>query len=269
MNDSRQLQAPVSGKMQSERRCPPLDTKKRRIPLVIGLGTMTMIGIAVGVGATLYHSEMMDFFDSTIASDSANAQDSASEVGKTAPPGSTDVGVEGQLADTAQSVVQRTMGTTGRGGSTPFVHHTEEAGIEACANLYAVLGESLTGGASYGVQSFWNKQMPNDHAIEGIVSLNYQNESYASAAAGYVFASPTDKGCAGTMVRIAPYQRTCSEIPAILPEGSTQLNDLGDVAAYQLSTGGQALLLPVGGSCAVVSIASGAQVSKPIEGVQE
>ncbi|MHB2265956.1 hypothetical protein [Aliihoeflea sp. PC F10.4] len=238
-----------------------------------GLLAIGTLGLAVGIGAGIYHGELVTIASNLFGAGSTSAQ----EAQTIAPPerpdelaqdGEVETGVAQSEGMNSPSIsdASASRGTTSRLSTNPFEQHIEQSGIQTCSALYAALGDSLTGGSSYGIQSFWNESNPDANAIEGIVGLDYQSEHYAGPAAGYVFASPNGAGCNGAMVRVASFQAPCSEIPNILPEGSTPLSDLGQVGAYRLSTGGQALLLPIGNGCAVVSVVSGVDQGNNREG---
>src|SRR5256885_272896 len=52
----------------------------------------------------------------------------------------------------------------------------------------------------------------------------------------------------------------CADIPSILPQGSKITDHLGQVEVYELGgNAGEALLLPTGKSCVVISVASAAK----------
>lgn len=139
---------------------------------------------------------------------------------------------------------------------TPFLAHTKQAGLSACSNVYPILGQLLTSGAKYNVVSEWNQQAADQHPIQGLVGLDYESQNYTGPAGGIVMAAPNGTDCEGAMVRIAPLPTACSNVPATLPEGSKIANTLGTVSVYTLAgNGGQALLVPSGESCVVVSIA--------------
>jgi hypothetical protein len=143
---------------------------------------------------------------------------------------------------------------------TPFLQHARQAGLEACSTVFPALGELLTNGSQYSVQSTWNTQEPDKHAVQALVGMDYATESYNGPAVGVVFAAPTGSACEGTMVRVAPFSMSCANIPSVLPAGSTLANDFGKVSVYALGNGGgDALLLPTGDSCIVISVASATQ----------
>ncbi|RWC47865.1 MAG: hypothetical protein EOS55_13370 [Mesorhizobium sp.] len=143
---------------------------------------------------------------------------------------------------------------------TPFLEHVKQAGVQACSTVYPVLGQILTTGTKYSVKSLWNDQAADKHAVQAFVGMDYASERYSGPAAGIVFASPTTSGCEGAMVRVAPFASPCADIPSILPQGSKITDHLGQVEVYELGgNAGEALLLPTGKSCVVISVASAAK----------
>lgn len=139
---------------------------------------------------------------------------------------------------------------------TPFLQHAKQAGLKSCSTVFPALGELLTNGSQYGVQSFWNSEAPEEHSIHALAGMSYQTSSYTGTAAGIVFAAPMNSGCEGAMIRVAPFAKACADIPAALPQGSKLTNNLGQVAVFSLGSGGEALLLPNGNSCVVISVLS-------------
>ncbi|RUU88594.1 hypothetical protein EOB59_21855 [Mesorhizobium sp. M7A.F.Ca.MR.176.00.0.0] len=143
---------------------------------------------------------------------------------------------------------------------TPFLEHVKQAGVQACSTVYPTLGQILTNGTKYSVKSLWNDQAADKHAIQAFVGMDYASERYSGPAAGIVFASPTATGCEGAMVRVAPFASPCADIASILPQGSKITDHLGQVEVYELGgNAGEALLLPTGKSCVVISLASAAK----------
>ncbi|RVD19095.1 MAG: hypothetical protein EOS73_29165 [Mesorhizobium sp.] len=143
---------------------------------------------------------------------------------------------------------------------TPFLEHVKQAGVQACSTVYPTLGQILTNGTKYSVKSLWNGQAADKHAIQAFVGMDYASERYSGPAAGIVFASPTATGCEGAMVRVAPFASPCADIASILPQGSKITDHLGQVEVYELGgNAGEALLLPTGKSCVVISLASAAK----------
>ncbi|MCF6127584.1 hypothetical protein EN904_17725 [Mesorhizobium sp. M7A.F.Ca.CA.001.07.2.1] len=143
---------------------------------------------------------------------------------------------------------------------TPFLEHVKQAGVQACSTVYPALGQILTNGTKYSVKSLWNDQAADKHAIQAFVGMDYASERYSGPAAGIVFASPTATGCEGAMVRVAPFASPCADIASILPQGSKITDHLGQVEVYELGgNAGEALLLPTGKSCVVISLASAAK----------
>lgn len=41
---------------------------------------------------------------------------------------------------------------------TPFLQHAKEAGLQSCSNIFPALGQMLTTGTTYSVQSIWNNE---------------------------------------------------------------------------------------------------------------
>ncbi len=142
---------------------------------------------------------------------------------------------------------------------TPFLQHAKQAGLQSCSTVFPVLGELLTSGTTYSVQSIWNNEAADKHVVQALVGMNYAAEGYNGPAAGVVFAAPTASACEGAMVRVAPFAATCADIPAMFPEGSKLANNLGQISVYELANnGGNAMLLPTGNNCIVISVASAA-----------
>ncbi len=140
---------------------------------------------------------------------------------------------------------------------TPFLQHAKQAGLQSCSNVFPALGQLLTNGTTYSVHSVWNNDAPDKHMVEALVGMNYATQGYSGPAAGLVFAAPTASACEGTMVRVAPFAASCADIPAQLPKGSKLANNLGQISVYELANGGgNAMLLPTGNSCVVISVAS-------------
>ena len=143
---------------------------------------------------------------------------------------------------------------------TPFLEHSRQAGLKACSTVFPVLGEMLANGAKYSVTSSWNTKAPDKHAIEALVGMDYTSNGYSGPAAGVVYAAPVGSDCEGAMIRVTPIAAPCANIPSSLPQGSKLANTLGQVAVYSLgNNGGNALLLPSGNSCVVISVASAAK----------
>jgi hypothetical protein len=140
---------------------------------------------------------------------------------------------------------------------TPFQEHISQAGIRACANLFPVLGQALTFGSTYAVNTQWNKTSPDAHSVQAVAGMSYNTPEYKEQAAGVVVASPMATGCEGTFVRVAPFQKPCKEVIATLPQGSTLAETLSGTPLYNLANdSGQALLISSGTSCVVVSMGS-------------
>jgi hypothetical protein len=160
----------------------------------------------------------------------------------------------------SQSAIAETSKADRSRPETPFLQHARQAGLKSCSTVFPVLGELLTSGAKYDVQSSWSNEAADSHAVQALVGMSYTNQTYNGPAAGVVFAAPTQSTCEGTMVRVAPFSASCTEIPSVLPQGSKLANNLGQIAVYALANnGGNALLLPTASGCVVVSVASAAR----------
>ncbi|MCO6181010.1 hypothetical protein [Ciceribacter sp. RN22] len=139
---------------------------------------------------------------------------------------------------------------------TPFQEHIAQAGIRSCAQLFPVLGKALTLGSSYAVNTQWNDSSPNSHPVQAVAGMTYDMADYKGQAAGVVFASPVGDNCEGNLVRVAPFPKPCEEMASTLPEGSSLAETLAGTPLYNLANNaGQALLIPTGASCVVVSVA--------------
>ncbi|TPJ66011.1 hypothetical protein FJ471_14385 [Mesorhizobium sp. B2-7-1] len=95
--------------------------------------------------------------------------------------------------------------------------------------------------------------------MQALVGMDYATTQYNGPAAGVIFAAPTGSACEG-MVRVVPFAKPCTSVPAMFPPNSKISDNLGQVAVYELGgNNGQALLLPSAQSCIVISVASAAQ----------
>lgn len=138
---------------------------------------------------------------------------------------------------------------------TPFLAHAKQAGLTTCSRVFPVLGQLLTNGATYNLETTWNQTQPNDHSVQALVGMSYASQTYTGPAAGIVVTSPVGSSCEGTMMRVTPMQRTCQEVVSGLLQGSRQANAVGPIAVYTLANnGGQVLLIPSDRSCVVVSV---------------
>lgn len=141
-------------------------------------------------------------------------------------------------------------------GETPFEKHASQAGVRTCAKVFAALGQALTLGTTYTEQTQWNTSSPDTHPVQAIAGMTYDLPDYKAQAAGVVFASPIGQGCEGGFVRVAPFQKTCQDIVQTLPKGSVLADNLSNSMLFNLANdGGQALLVPTGNACVVISVA--------------
>ncbi|MEX2743014.1 hypothetical protein AB3480_16920 [Rhizobium mongolense] len=157
----------------------------------------------------------------------------------------------------SQRAVAETKAAAPTPADTPFRQHARTAGLQACSNVFPGLGALLTNGSQYAVQSTWDLKTPDKHAVQALVGMNYATKVYSGAAAGVVIAAPTGSLCEGAMIRVAPFATPCADMPAMLPKGSRLTNNLVQISVYELpDNGGNAMLLPTGSGCAVISVAS-------------
>ena len=74
---------------------------------------------------------------------------------------------------------------------TPFLQHAKQAGLKTCSTVFPALGQLLTNGAKYGVQSSGTTKLADNHVVQALVGMNYATQDYSGPAAGLVFAAPT------------------------------------------------------------------------------
>ena len=167
----------------------------------------------------------------------------------------------GIVADTAQAQSQapveaKPVAADASVAKTPFQAHASQAGVHTCANLFAALGQSLTAGTTYAIQTQWDKASPDAHAVQAVAGMTYDLPDYKTQAAGVVIASPVGQTCEGSLVRVAPFLKPCQQVAQTLPKGSVVADNLSNTTLFNLAdNGGQALLVPTGNSCIVVSVA--------------
>jgi hypothetical protein len=137
----------------------------------------------------------------------------------------------------------------------PFLVRMQDAGIKTCSGIFDTLGKALTDGSSFMVQTQWAKTDPDSQPLQAVVGMNFSTQGFSGPASGVVFASPVGSGCAGNMVRIAPFPQDCQAASALLPKGSTQAAVLSGIPVFNLpQNGGQAMLMPAGQGCIAVSV---------------
>lgn len=139
-----------------------------------------------------------------------------------------------------------------------FLDHARQVGLTKCGAVYPVLGQILSSGTRYNLQTEWHNGEPDNHIVQGLVGMTYATPDYTGPAAGVVFAAPNGSACEGAMVRIVPFPNSCENMPAAIPGGTKSAN-LEQVAIYNVANnGGQVLLLPSGQSCVVISVTQAA-----------
>ncbi|KAA6129626.1 hypothetical protein [Cupriavidus cauae] len=139
-----------------------------------------------------------------------------------------------------------------------FQAQAAQLGIKSCAPLFASLGESLTRGTTYASTAQAQQGAPNDHGAHAVVGMKYDTPNYKGQAAGVIYTAPTKAGgCEGNLVRVAPFPQSCPDVVRQLPQGSTLATTLSGTPLYNLGGNqGQALLVPSGAGCVVVTVAS-------------
>lgn len=156
----------------------------------------------------------------------------------------------------AKPAEAKPMSADASANKNPFQAHVSQAGLRTCANLFATLGQALTAGSTYAIQTQWDNGSPDTHAVQAVAGMSYDLPDYKTQAAGVVFASPVGQTCEGGFVRVAPFQHSCQDVAATLPKGSLLADNLSNTMLFNLANnGGQALLVPTGNTCIVVSVA--------------
>lgn len=136
-----------------------------------------------------------------------------------------------------------------------FREQANKVGARSCADLYEALGQGLTRGSAYSVKTEADKTAPDAHLVQGVLGMTYDQPDLKGPAGGVVLAAPGQGGCEGYMVRVAPFQKPCAEVVSLLPAGSTAGEALSGVWRYQLAGNqGQALMIPSGAACVVVTL---------------
>ncbi|WP_162254666.1 hypothetical protein [Sphingomonas sp. Root241] len=141
-----------------------------------------------------------------------------------------------------------------------FQEQAGKLGARKCASLYAALGQGMTQGAAYTLKTETSKEAPDAHIVQGMVGMAYNLPDLKGPAGGILLATPMPQGCEGYMVRVAPFQKTCAEVLRLLPAGSVEEQRLSGVPQYRLGGNqGQALVIPSGSTCVVVTLTGMAQ----------
>jgi hypothetical protein len=141
-----------------------------------------------------------------------------------------------------------------------FRAQANKLGARTCANVYEALGQGLTHGAGFAVKTETNPSAPDTHIVQGVMGMTYDLPDLKGSAGGVVLAAPGAGGCEGYLVRVAPFQKPCAEVVSFLPAGSVAGQTLSGVWQYQLGGNqGQALLIPNGSSCVVMTLTGAAE----------
>lgn len=142
-----------------------------------------------------------------------------------------------------------------------FSQQAAQLRVSACTGLYATLGNAAAAGSSYAVRTEADRTAPNTRPVRGAVGMTYNLPNMKGQAAALISAAPVvGNKCEGQFVRVAPFQIGCSQILRDFPAGSKLIGNLSGVPLYQLGgAGGQALAIPSGENCIVVSVVQGQQ----------
>ena len=136
-------------------------------------------------------------------------------------------------------------------------------GLQSCSTVFPVLGEPPTNGTTYSVRSIWKYEVcRKTRRGELWLGMNFATEGYSGPAAGVVFAA---SGPHGQLAKAQSVRWRRSPPPAqkFRCDASEKkrkfANNLGQISIYELANdGGNAMLLPTGNTCVVISVASAA-----------
>lgn len=143
-----------------------------------------------------------------------------------------------------------------------FLRQAADAELSACGTVFPLLGSLLTEGTDYKAQTRFHNKKPDQNSVQSNVGMTFSTEAYSGPAAGIVFAAPNGLACEGAMVRVVPFEKTCAEVEATLPEGANLSELLNGVSVFQLSNnGGELMLLPTSSACVAISIVLASDVS--------
>jgi hypothetical protein len=164
------------------------------------------------------------------------------------------------LAAASQAGSTQVPGQTPADKSDLFSQQTDRLGANSCARLYSALGRGAVAGSNFTVRTEADRGAPNAHAVNGTAVMIYNLPAVKGPAAALVAVTPIGDRCEGQFVRIVPFQVSCSQVLRDFPAGTKPIGDLSGVPLYQLGGGGgQALTIPSGQTCIVVSIVQGQQ----------
>lgn len=156
----------------------------------------------------------------------------------------------------AQSAPTADVSAPAAQSTNAFAEQAARLGVGRCANLFSTAGQMMTAGSTYAVQVQASGENPDAHAVQGVAGIAYDTPELKGQAAGVVLAAPVGQACEGQLVRVAPFQKPCADVLALLPGGSTAAGDLSGVPLYDLGGNqGQAMLITNGNSCVVVTVA--------------
>lgn len=141
-----------------------------------------------------------------------------------------------------------------------FSQQASQLRVSTCASLYSALGNGAVTGSTYTLRTDANRAEPNSRPVQGTVGMTYNLPDVKGPAAALVSVAPVGNKCEGQFVRVVPFQVSCSQVLRDFPAGSKLVGNLSGVPFYQLGgNGGQAMTIPSGETCVVVSIVQGQQ----------
>lgn len=139
-------------------------------------------------------------------------------------------------------------------GDTPFHHHVVQAGSITCGAAFPAMGQLLTQGSQYMVQSRWNQQNPERHAMHALVGMRFDTPEHTGPAVGYMVAAPVSGSCETGMIRITPFEQSCEEILRLFLRGSPMTARLQGLPTYAVADGSEVMTVPIGENCVTVSV---------------
>jgi hypothetical protein len=163
-------------------------------------------------------------------------------------------------SDAVSAPIKMAAGKTSAAKSDLFSEQARQLRANTCAGLYAALGNSAVEGSTYTLRTEADSGAPEARPLQGTVGMTYKLPDVKGQAAALVSAARVGDKCEGQFVRIVPFQVNCSQVLRDFPAGSKPIGNLSGVALYRLGgNGGEALTIPNGETCIVVSIVRGQQ----------
>lgn len=141
-----------------------------------------------------------------------------------------------------------------------FAQQASQLHANTCAKLYTTLGDLAVAGATYSLKTEADRASPDAHSVRGTAGMTYNLAGLKGQAAALVSAAPLGNSCEGQFVRVVPFRSDCQQLLRDFPAGSKSTGNLSGVTMYDLGPNrGQALVIPSGATCVIVSIFQGRQ----------